>query len=57
MSKIAVSLSGSHLGRSLRNGTRDFACDWKHWSWGERVIAIVAALTLLSVPAVVGGAL
>jgi hypothetical protein len=57
MNKFADSLSGSQVGRSLRNGTRDFASDWKHWSWGERVIAILAALTLLSVPAVVGGAL
>ena len=54
MSKFVLSLAGSQLGRSLRNGTRDFASDWKHWSWGERIAAVLAALMLLFVPALVG---
>ena len=54
MSKFVVSLSGSQLGRSLKNGTRDFASDWRHWSWIERIAAILAALLLLLVPALVG---
>lgn len=57
MSKFVLTRAGSQLGRSLKNGTRDFASDWKHWSWGERIIAVLAALSLLSVPALVGGSL
>ena len=57
MSKFVLSLAGSQLGRSLRNGTRDFASDWKHWSWAERVAAVLAAALMLSVPALVGTAL
>ena len=54
MNKLVFSLSGSQLGRSLKNGTRDFASDWRHWSWVERIAAILAALLLLLVPALVG---
>jgi hypothetical protein len=57
MSRFVLTLSGSQLGRSLRNGTRDIASDWKHWSWGERIAAVLAALMLLFVPALVGGSL
>ena len=54
MSRFVLTLSGSQLGRSLRNGTRDIASDWTHWSWGERIAAVLAALMLLFVPALVG---
>ena len=54
MSKLVLTLSESHLGRSLKNGTRDIASDWRHWSWAERIIAIMAALLLVFVPALIG---
>ncbi len=57
MSKFVPSLSQSHLGRSLKNGTRDIASDWRHWSWVERVAVIMAALFLLSVPALIGSSI
>jgi hypothetical protein len=53
MSKLVVSLSGSQLGRSLKNGTRDFASDWRHWSWAERILAVLAILLLVVVPAAI----
>ncbi len=53
MSKLVLSLSESQIGRSLKNGSRDIASDWRHWSWGERITAILAALLLLLVPAVI----
>ena len=54
MSRFVLSLSGSPLGRSLKIGTRDIASDWRHWSWGERIVAVIAALVLLTVPALIG---
>ncbi len=54
MSKLVLSLSESQIGRSLKIGSRDIASDWRHWSWGERTIAILAALLLLLIPAVIG---
>jgi hypothetical protein len=57
MSKFEMILAGSQLGRSLRNGTRDIASDWKHWSWAERIAAVAAALSLLSIPALIAGSL
>ena len=57
MSKFAVTLSGSQFGRSLKTGTRDIASDWKHWSWGERILAVLAALVLVLVPALVSGSI
>ena len=53
MSKLVVSLSGSQLGRSLKNGSRDFASDWRHWSWAERILALLAILLLVVVPAAI----
>jgi hypothetical protein len=57
MSKFELILAGSQLGRSLRNGTRDIASDWKHWSWAERIAAVAAALSLVSIPALIAGSL
>ena len=54
MNKFVPSLSESHLGRSLKSGTRDIASDWRHWSWAERIVAIMAALLLLVVPTLIG---
>ena len=57
MSKLAITLSGSQFGRSLKNGTRDIAADWRHWSWAERIAAILAAMILVLVPALAAAAL
>ncbi len=57
MSKLVVTLSDSQLGRSLRNGTRDIVSDWRHWSWGERILAVIAAVLLVVVPALIGRSL
>ena len=54
MSRFVFSLSGLPLGRSFKLGTRDIASDWRHWSWAERIIAVLTALLLVSVPAVIG---
>ena len=29
---------------------RDFVADWKKWSRGERVLAIIVTLTLMALP-------
>jgi hypothetical protein len=57
MSKLVPILSTSSLGRSLRNGTRDIASDWKHWSPVERVLVILAVFLLLLIPTLFGRAL
>jgi hypothetical protein len=54
MNRFVLSLSGLPFGRSLKVGTRDIASDWRHWSWTERIIAVLTALFLLSAPVLIG---
>src|SRR4029079_13757397 len=56
MNRFVLSLSGLPFGRSLKVGTRDIASDWRHWSWTERLVAVLTALFLLYATVLIGRA-